>query len=110
MTMRVLGVMMLLLITVPAAAQPLHYWGPLSTDTATGVIEAGSEVYSVRVGDVIPGHGTVRAVSDEEVVLVYTLSEAEKLDLSNRGQAVIDARQVHIRNVHRLLPQPERVR
>ena len=110
MTSRLFAFAMVLLTTAPAHAQPAHYWGTLPNDAARGVIELEGRLYSVRVGDVIPGRGTVRAVDDEEVVVVHTVSDAEKLELAAQGYAVIDARQEHLRNLQRLLPLPERIR
>ena len=110
MTSRLLAFATILLTTAPAHAQPAHYWGTLPNDAARGVVELEGRLYSVRVGDVIPGRGTVRAVDDEEVVVVHTLSDAEKLALAAHGYAVIDARQEHLRNVQRVLPLPERAR
>ena len=101
---------MLLLFTAPVNAQPAHYWGTLPNDATRGVIEIDGRVYSVQIGDVVPGRGTVRALDHDEVVLVQTLSDAEKLDLAAHGKAVVDARQEHLRNVQRVLPAAERTR
>ena len=110
MTSRVLAFAILLLTTVPAHAQPAHYWGTLPNDAGRAVIELDGRLHSVRVGDVLPGRGTVRALDDEEVVVVHTLTEAEKLELAAQGSAVVDARQEHLRNLQRVLPLPERIR
>ena len=101
---------MLLLFTAPVTAQPAHYWGTLPNDATRGVIEVDGRVHSVRIGDVIPGRGTVRALDHDEIVLVHTLSDAEKIELAAQGKAVIDARQEHLRNVQRVLPAAERTR
>jgi hypothetical protein len=110
MTTRLLAFVTFVLTTTVAHAQPAHYWGTLPDDPARGLIELDGRLHSVRVGDVLPGRGTVRAVDNEEVVVVHTLSDAEKLELAAQGYAVIDARQEHLRNVQRLLPLPERIR
>ena len=110
MTSHLFAFAMVLLTTAPAHAQPAHYWGKLPDDATRGVIELEGRLYSVRVGDVIPGRGTVRTVDDEEVVVVHTVSDAEKRELAAQGYAAIDARQEHLRNLQRLLPLPERIR
>lgn len=106
-----LSFVMLLLASATTAAQPpLHYWGTLQNDEATGVIELDGQLYAVKAGDVIPGRGTVQAVTNDEAVVLYELNDAEKQELADHGRLVIGARQMHLRNVLRLVPMPERTR
>jgi hypothetical protein len=93
------------LLTTVAEADPLHYWGLHQDLDRTGVIELDRQWHSVRVGDVIPSWGTVRAVGAAEIVVERSLTDEEKDALSAQDKAVYDAQHLHIRNIQLMLPQ-----
>jgi transcriptional regulator with GAF, ATPase, and Fis domain len=65
--------------------------------------------FTVRVGDVLPGLGTVHSLAAHELVVRRTLTTAEQFDLLDRGKAVIDVVEMRFRSLAPMLvPGPTR--
>lgn len=91
------------LLTTPVEAQGLTYWGKTPDVPARGWIKLGEQYFEVQEGSVIPGWGTVKALSDDSLVIHRPLTEPEQEQLRQHGAAVYDAQEIRIRNLSRRL-------
>lgn len=74
----------------PEVATSLRYWGKLADGTNRARVEYRGRPAIVRVGDRIPGWGTVRAVNERELVVRRTLTEADKQARGAQGLLAAD--------------------
>ncbi len=79
---------LLLALAAPAGAQ-LRYWGR-EPGSGRGVVEDAGRMLAVTPGVEIPAWGRVHEVGDQELVVDYHLSEADKAQLRAEGAAVVD--------------------
>jgi hypothetical protein len=77
-------------------APSLRYWGALADGTNRARIQLRGQFADVRVGDRIPGWGTVRAVKPRELVVRRTLTEAEKQAREAEGLLAVDVLDMRI--------------
>lgn len=94
------------LLAAPVQAQDLTYWGKTPGAEGRGWIKFGEQYVEVGEGQLIPGWGTVRAITDDALIIQRPLSEQEQQWLREQGRAVYDAQEIRFRNLsRRLMPR-----
>ena len=106
---RELAIVIALLFPTTAAAHGVWYFGLSPDDPTVGVIQRDGQRVTVRVGDVLPGLGTIHSLGPHELVVRRTLTTKEQFDLLDRGKAVIDVQEMRFRSLAPMLvPGPSR--
>lgn len=104
--MRILVALTVWLAVAPVLAQDLAYWGKTPGAEGRGWIKFGGQYVEVGEGQVIPGWGTVKAITDEALIIQRPLSEEEQQWLREHGGAVYDVQEIRFRNLsRRLMPR-----
>jgi hypothetical protein len=104
-----LVMVIVLLFPAISTAQGVWYLGVSPDDSTAGVILRDGQRVTVRVGDVLPGLGTVHALAAHELIVRRILTTAEQFDLLDRGKAVIDVVEMRFRSLAPMLvPGPTR--